>query len=63
MDGPGSGYMTTVPTIAQRIMRFLNSPNGRRVVEMGRRELSKPANQEKLRRLATRAMSSRNRPR
>jgi hypothetical protein len=55
--------MTTVPSITQRIMRFLSSPNGRRVIEMGRRELSKPANQEKLRRLATRAMSSRSRRR
>ncbi|MFB9415181.1 hypothetical protein [Dactylosporangium matsuzakiense] len=52
-----------MPTLMQRVMRFLNSPNGRRVVEVGRRELSKPANQEKLRRLASRVASSRTRRR
>jgi hypothetical protein len=41
-------------SIVQRIMRFLNSPKGRQVVERGQRELAKPANQEKLRRLASR---------
>jgi hypothetical protein len=50
-----------VPSIIQRIMRFLQSPNGRRVVDMGRRELSKPTNQEKLRRLASRARGGRTR--
>ncbi|WP_433089109.1 hypothetical protein ACQP1P_22470 [Dactylosporangium sp. CA-052675] len=48
-----------MPSIVQRVMRFLNSPNGRHVVELGRRELAKPANQEKLRRLATRALNRR----
>ncbi|MFI5910289.1 hypothetical protein [Dactylosporangium sp. NPDC051541] len=52
-----------MPSILQRITRFLNSPNGRRIVEVGRRELAKPANQEKLRRLATRALSNRSRRR
>jgi hypothetical protein len=46
-------------TIVQKIMRFFSSPAGRRVVEHGRRELSKPANQEKLRRLASRVTSGR----
>ena len=43
----------------QKVMRFLNGPSGRRVVERGRRELAKPANQEKLRRLASRVTGSR----
>jgi hypothetical protein len=52
-----------MPTILQRVTRFLQSPNGRRIVELGRRELAKPANQEKLRRLATRALNNRTRRR
>ncbi|GAA3453543.1 hypothetical protein GCM10018962_53760 [Dactylosporangium matsuzakiense] len=63
LGAPDGGYSRTMPTLMQRVMRFLNSPNGRRVVEVGRRELSKPANQEKLRRLASRVASSRTRRR
>lgn len=48
-----------MPTLMQKLMRFLSSPAGRRVVEHGRRELAKPANQEKLRRLASRVTSNR----
>jgi hypothetical protein len=51
------GYHPGMPTLMQKIMRLLNSPAGRRAVEHGRRELSKPANQEKLRRLASRVTS------
>ena len=47
-----------MPTIMQKFMRFLHSPAGRRVVEQGRRELAKPGNQEKLRRLASRVTGS-----
>ena len=46
-------------SIVQRIMNFLNSPKGRQVVDRGRRELAKPGNQEKLRRLASRMKGSR----
>ncbi|WP_327011204.1 hypothetical protein OHA72_30385 [Dactylosporangium sp. NBC_01737] len=48
-----------MPTLMQKVMRFLSSPAGRRVVEQGRRELAKPANQEKLRRLTSRVKGSR----
>ncbi|MDG6103611.1 hypothetical protein Daura_35035 [Dactylosporangium aurantiacum] len=48
-----------MPTIVQRITKFLQSPAGRRVVEQGRRELAKPANQEKLRRLAAKVAGGR----
>lgn len=41
-------------SIVQRIKNFLNSPKGRQVVDRGRRELAKPGNQEKLRRLGSR---------
>jgi hypothetical protein len=46
-------------SLVQRIKDFLNSPKGRQIVDRGRRELAKPGNQEKLRRLVTRAKGSR----
>ncbi|HEU5110152.1 MAG TPA: hypothetical protein VFT95_16550 [Micromonosporaceae bacterium] len=39
-------------SIVQRIVNLLNSPKGRQAVERGQRELAKPENQAKLRRLA-----------
>jgi hypothetical protein len=51
-----------MPSIQQRIMAFLNSPNGRRVVERGRRELAKPGTQAKLRQLAARFTQRRGGP-
>ncbi len=39
-------------SITQRIQAFLRSPAGQRVVDQGRRQLAKPATQDKLRRLA-----------
>ncbi len=53
------GYQCGMSTILQRITKFLSSPAGRRVVEQGRRELAKPANQEKLRRLAAKVSGGR----
>ena len=41
-------------SLVQRIKSFLASPQGRRVVEEGRRQLAKPSNQRKLRDLALR---------
>ncbi|MEH1017463.1 hypothetical protein V6U90_30800 [Micromonospora sp. CPCC 206060] len=38
-----------MPTLAQRISTFLRSPQGRQLVERGRRELAKPSTQQKLR--------------
>ncbi|MFI9526859.1 hypothetical protein [Micromonospora rosaria] len=40
--------------LMRRISRFLQSPQGRQLVERGRRELAKPTTQQKLRQLATR---------
>ncbi|MBA8793423.1 hypothetical protein FHX74_001028 [Friedmanniella endophytica] len=37
-------------SISQRIKAFLDSPRGRRLVERGQAELSKPENQVKIRR-------------
>ena len=41
-------------SMAQRIQAFLRSPAGRRVISQGQRQLSKPENQQKLRRLLAR---------
>jgi hypothetical protein len=43
-----------MPSISQRIRTFLASPQGQRAIEQGRRQLAKPENQQKLRRLVTR---------
>lgn len=40
-----------MPTLSQRISKFLGSPQGQRVIDQGRRQLAKPENQQKLRRL------------
>ncbi|WBB69832.1 hypothetical protein [Micromonospora sp. WMMD812] len=41
-------------SLMQRLSTFLRSPKGQQLVERGRRELAKPATQQKLRGLATR---------
>ncbi len=41
-------------SLVQRIKSFIQSPRGQRLVEQGRRELAKPSNQQKLRRLVAR---------
>jgi hypothetical protein len=41
-------------TLMQRLQKFLRSPQGQRMVEQGRRQLAKPENQERARRLLTR---------
>jgi len=41
-------------SIVQRIVNFLNSPKGRQAIARGQRELAKPENQAKLRRLTDR---------
>jgi hypothetical protein len=38
----------------QKIVAFLKSPRGQRLIEQGRRELAKPSTQHKLRQLAAR---------
>jgi hypothetical protein len=39
-------------SLTQRIKAFINSPAGQNMIEKGRREIAKPANQQKLRALA-----------
>jgi hypothetical protein len=46
-------------TLVQRLQKFLRSPQGQRIVEQGQRQLAKPENQAKLRRLAARFQSRR----
>jgi hypothetical protein len=43
-----------MPSLAQKLRTFLNSPQGRRIVSEGRRQLAKPENQSKLRALLAR---------
>ena len=37
--------------LTDKLKSFLNSPQGRKVVDRGRQELSKPQNQQKIRNL------------
>lgn len=41
-------------SMAQRIRAFLNGPTGRRLLAEGQKQLAKPENQAKLKRLLTR---------
>ncbi|WP_158624144.1 hypothetical protein [Micromonospora sp. HM5-17] len=41
-------------SLMYRIQRFLSSPQGRRLVEQGRRELASPATRRRLRRFVAR---------
>jgi predicted house-cleaning NTP pyrophosphatase (Maf/HAM1 superfamily) len=38
-------------TLMQHVQKFLRSPQGQRVIDQGRRQLAKPENQAKARRL------------
>ncbi|MGX6603495.1 hypothetical protein ACWKSP_15335 [Micromonosporaceae bacterium Da 78-11] len=42
-----------MPTLTQRIQAFLSGPQGRRLIAQGQRQLAKPENQQRLRRLIT----------
>ncbi|UQU63272.1 hypothetical protein COUCH_30300 [Couchioplanes caeruleus] len=48
-----------MPTLMQRVQKFLRSPQGQRLVDQGRRQLAKPENQARLRKLATRIQNRR----
>jgi hypothetical protein len=48
-----------MPTMSQRLRAFLSSPQGRRLIEQGHRQLAKPENQRKLRDLLTRLQGRR----
>ena len=53
------GMVISMATLMQRLQRFLRSPQGQRLVEQGRRQMAKPENQAKARRLLTRLQSKR----
>ncbi|MCU7729406.1 hypothetical protein ODJ79_37305 [Actinoplanes sp. KI2] len=40
-----------MPTLSERLREFFDSPQGKRLVEQGQRQLSKPENQQKAKRL------------
>jgi len=46
-------------TLAQRLQRFLRTPQGQRVIDQGRRQLAKPENQARLRRALARLQGRR----
>ena len=46
-------------TLAQRVSAFLRSPQGRKMVDQGRRQLAKPENQRRLRGLFTKLQGRR----
>ncbi|MEU1688793.1 hypothetical protein [Micromonospora sp. NPDC005707] len=46
-------------SLVQRLTAFLRSPRGQQLVDRGRRELARPENQAKLKRLANRLSSRR----
>ncbi|MGC4807215.1 hypothetical protein [Micromonospora sp. DT233] len=45
--------------LLQRITQFLRSPKGQQLVDRGRREMAKPANQQKLKKVASRLSTRR----
>lgn len=40
-----------MPTLMQRLQKFLSSPQGQKFVDQGRRQMAKPENQAKARSL------------
>lgn len=48
-----------MPTMSQRLNTFLKSPNGQRLIEQGRRQLAKPENQQRIKRLFTKLQQRR----
>ncbi|MDY7090869.1 MAG: hypothetical protein SYR96_38010 [Actinomycetota bacterium] len=48
-----------MPSLSQRVRAFVAGPQGRRMIDEGRRQLAKPENQRKLRSLLARFQSRR----
>ena len=48
-----------MPSMMQRLQKFLASPQGQRVVREGQRQMAKPENQAKARRLLARFQQKR----
>ncbi|GAA2616539.1 hypothetical protein Adu01nite_30840 [Paractinoplanes durhamensis] len=40
-----------MPTLSQRLRELMNDPRSKRLIEQGRRELAKPENKQKAKRL------------
>lgn len=57
----GTADLEDAMSLMQRITAFLRSPRGQQLVDRGRREMAKPQNQERLRKIATRLSSTRRR--
>ncbi len=53
------GMVISMATLMQRLQQFLRSPQGQRIVDQGRRQMAKPENQAKARRLLARFQSKR----
>jgi len=48
-----------MPSLVQRLQKFLATPQGQRIVREGQRQLAKPENQAKARRLLARLTQKR----
>ncbi|ROP29313.1 hypothetical protein [Couchioplanes caeruleus] len=48
-----------MPTLVQRLQKFLRSPQGQRLITEGQRQLAKPENRARLRRLIARLQNRR----
>ena len=46
-------------TLMQRVQMFLRGPKGQKLVQQGQRQLAKPENQAKLRKIATKLQGRR----
>jgi hypothetical protein len=46
-------------TLVQKLRTFLSGPQGRRMIDQGRRQMAKPENQRKLRQFVDRLRSRR----
>lgn len=48
-----------MPTLSQRLQKFLASPQGKRLVAQGQQQLAKPENQRRLRQIVSKLRSRR----
>lgn len=48
-----------MPTLAQRLQKFLASPQGKRLMAEGQKQLAKPENQRRARQILSRLRSRR----
>ena len=58
MSSP-SGHTGRMPTLTQRLRTFLTSPQGKRLIAQGQRQLAKPENQQRLRKALTKLQGRR----